>query len=249
VRSSRPPTGPLHLEINVSTLSSVYAQFSGALAGFVFTAFTIYLSRTGSDGVADPRAGRVSAALFSAFGALVLTTLLYTVLSGETSGNRAAIGLFVYGLPLGLAILTMFYSIVLFTIDNRALATVTTQGRFVLALIGPVLIMARINVSARNLCRQGRGWRAFHLGWIYVVALTGLGAALSVSGFAIHLAGYSVWADYAGFATAAIVAAGSPWINTRAADYEPPASLIYAYLTACFLSFAVFAVLSVAALS
>lgn len=98
---------------NIAATSGYYAQMTGLLAGFAFTAMVILLSPTQVDERGDRggvRAGGLVLALLATFASLIIATLTYSVLAGETAPEaraRAATEELVDGVPFGLAVIML----------------------------------------------------------------------------------------------------------------------------------------------
>jgi hypothetical protein len=123
---------------NVPGTSGFYAQMTGLLAGFAFAAMVVLLTPTQNverkiveyasrDALRETRAGAAGAtarandngvflALLAAFFALVIATLTYSVLAGETlpqARGRAATEELIDGVPFGLAVMMLFHGLTL----------------------------------------------------------------------------------------------------------------------------------------
>src|SRR5580698_2559783 len=82
--------------LDFATISGYYAQMTGVLAGFAFTALVVLMSPTQVDERENQGNGKddgVLLTLFAAFIALLMATLTYSVLAGDNSSqardNRA----------------------------------------------------------------------------------------------------------------------------------------------------------------
>lgn len=126
---------------NIAVTSAGYAQMTGLLAGFAFTALVVLLTPTQAEH--RPRdkqhSGYLFTALFSAFVALLMTTLTYCLLAGEdvaAAPGRAVTEELVDGLPFGLAFITLFHGLTLLLHVGKAHASVvrTVHNMTVLAL-------------------------------------------------------------------------------------------------------------------
>jgi hypothetical protein len=130
---------------NVVAISGFYSQMTGVLAGFAFTAMVVLLTPTQVD---ERRvSGRneskeVLAALFAAFIALVVATLNYAVLAGESMADapaRAYTAELVDGILFGLAAIMLFQGISLLLYAGRMDRLLIMMGRVVTVVVGPTL--------------------------------------------------------------------------------------------------------------
>jgi hypothetical protein len=160
---------------NIPGTSGFYAQMTSLLAGFAFAAIVVLLTPTqnvGRQTLADYRgkhAGKHDSdtrqaettandrglilALLAAFFALVITTLTYSVLAGETlpqARGRAATEELVDGLPFGLAVIMLFHGLTLL-MDNAGIsATAVWLSRIVAVGVAPVLDLFYLTEGATD---------------------------------------------------------------------------------------------------
>nr|BFE50136.1 hypothetical protein GCM10017745_35630 [Saccharothrix mutabilis subsp. capreolus] len=154
-------------------MTAAYWQLAGVLAGFAFVALASYLITGPGGSVATrSRADRSGAArsLFSTFAALVLVAVLYALLTGEPDGSpRANLGVLVTGVPFGLAIITMFYSLTQMA-AARGLYDLARTGRFLVVFIGPVVVFSRLNNGVFVVSRgTSSPWPPYRTGWVLLV--------------------------------------------------------------------------------
>jgi hypothetical protein len=132
---------------NIAATSGFYAQMTGVLAGFAFTAIVVLLTPTqATERAATSRAkdNGVLSTLFAAFIALIIATLIYSVLAGETSEvarGRAATVELVDGVPFGLAVIMLFQGITLLMRDGNVDLLAIRTARVVTVAVAPTLTL------------------------------------------------------------------------------------------------------------
>lgn len=231
------PVRAEYKSLNVGALSSQYAQIAGVLAGFGFAGFTIFLT---TDRPAN--GGAVAASLFSAFAALVLTAILYALLSGEPSPHRQAIGTCVYGLPFGLAVITMFQALTLMSAGVPGLAEAVDLGRVLVVAVGPPIVMARLVIAAGYLRNSAADRRVRRLlGWTFFALLVVGGTFVAVArpDIPIELPRVLTVAGI-GLVAAVLAAVISPWVSTRPPGYVPGNWFVVVFLVSSFVALVVF---------
>jgi hypothetical protein len=130
--------------LNLASIAVSYAQLTGVLAGFAFTALVFVLTQAQQDEVGSTRAGRgrVLLAFFSAFVALVFASLMYSVLAGDTAteahGRAAALEL-VDGVPFGLSAIMLFQGVTLLIQQRGMEPVVVWTGRVLTVVVAPTL--------------------------------------------------------------------------------------------------------------
>lgn len=130
--------------IDIAEISGNYSQMSGVLAGFAFTAM-VYLLTPGqgaSSGAPTRRGGKELLALFAAFFALIITTLIYSVLAGENvaaARPRAATSQLVNGVVFGLAGIMLLQGVTLLMRRSAVEPVVVLTARVVTVVVLPVL--------------------------------------------------------------------------------------------------------------
>jgi hypothetical protein len=219
-------------ELQTENLSPAYSSLCGLLAGFAFVGFSIYLARP----TLPAEAANVTAALFAAFVTLMLLAVLYALMAADKSGNRVATGIFVYGLPFGLSSIVLFYTLTLMALENPALHSTVQIGRIFVLVVGPAIVMARMNGGALSL-KAGRSGRHVprRLGLILVSLLTVIGLVILVRPSIVgSLHGHGVAPAYIALGSAIVSGALSPIIAERGSDSTVHRGLIDAYLLVGF---------------
>jgi hypothetical protein len=219
-------------ELETENLAPQYAQLCGLLAGFAFVGFSIYLARP----KLPVEAANVTAALFAAFVTLMLLAVLYALMAADKSSSRVAIGIFVYGLPFGLASIVLFYTLTLMALENPQLHATVQIGRIFVLVVGPAIVMARMNGGALSL-KAGRSSSLMprRLGLILVTVLVVLGVVLLLRPSLVgSLDGYGVAPAYIALGSAIVSGALSPIIAERGSNSTVHQNLIDAYLVIGF---------------
>ena len=202
-------------ELQTENLSPQYSQLCGILAGFAFVGYSIYLARTSL----AAQAADVTAALFAAFVTLVLLAVLYALMAADSSGNRVATGIYVYGLPFGLSSITLFYTLTLMALEHPELHATVQIGRVFVLIVAPAIVIARMNGGALDL-KAGRKSRILptYLGTTLTALLVAEGVALMIwPGVTASLTGHGVIPAYIAAGSAVIAGAVSPMIARRPA--------------------------------
>ena len=223
----------------VAGLAGLYAQIAGVLAGFGFAGFTILLT---AQTVPD-NAPTIAATLFSAFATLILVAILYALLVGDPVPDRMNIGLCIFGLPFGLAVITMYEALTLLALSRLGFTEAAMIGRVLAVVVGPVILTARLTIAARYLGVVTKSGRRPHLmGW----PLTLLAGALGVTALIVDVSDLvgplASPLRSANVALVAAVLAGllSPWVSTRPDRYEAGPKFVVGYLIVSFLLLVVF---------
>jgi hypothetical protein len=169
--------------IDIAKLSGFYAQMTGFLAGFAFTAMVVLLNpgaedkRTRDEKTPD---NGVLLTLFVALTAMVITTLVYSVLAGEDiaeARGRAATEELVNAIPFGLAVIMLFHGVTLLMhTSGRVDRTTILVGRIVTVVVIPALAMYYIANGASDTDSA----RAALDGTCATIRIDGLGVALTV---------------------------------------------------------------------
>jgi hypothetical protein len=141
--------------LNLATISGYYAQLTGVLAGFAFTALVVLLTPTQVDErrSTKSRDNGVLPALFAAFVALVIASLTYSVLAGDNSDEahgRAATLELIDGVPFGLAVTMLFQGITLLLKAGGIDPVVVLIGRVLAVVVAPTLTMFYISAGASD---------------------------------------------------------------------------------------------------
>jgi hypothetical protein len=132
---------------NISTTAGFYAQMTGLLSGFAFTAIVMLLTPTQvEEDRTHPqsRAGTVFLTMFAAFFALIVSTLIYSVAAGEVisqARGRAAAEEIGDGLAFGLAVTMLFHGITLLMQAGRVQPAAIRAARTVTIVVAPALTM------------------------------------------------------------------------------------------------------------
>jgi hypothetical protein len=219
-------------DLPTENLSPQYSQLCGILAGFAFVGFSIYLARNDL----PTQAANVAASLFAAFVTLMLLAVLYALMAADGSTNRVATGLFVYGLPFGLSSVTLFYTLTLMAMEKPQLHATAQIGRVFVLIIGPAIVMARMNGGARSL-KDGRRGRFMprRLGLLLVCLLVAVGLVVVIwPGTVGSLRDHGVVPAYIALGSAVVAGALSPIIAERPAASTLQRVWVDAYLLVSF---------------
>lgn len=161
---------------NVADPAGQFTTLAELLATLAFTVLVLYLAR--QDIGVDPgqvdnkavenvdlrRRDEVAASLFCAMIALIICTILYATLSGDCGSSRGILGLFVYGVLLGLSILALFYTLTLLAVDQLTL--VSRVGYVGIVSIGPALVIRFTAPVASAAVDKGAGYATIrNIGW------------------------------------------------------------------------------------
>jgi hypothetical protein len=222
--------------MQTENLAPQYSQLCGILAGFAFVGFSIYLART----ALPAQAADVTASLFAAFVTLILLAVLYALMAADKSTQRVATGIYVYGLPFGLSSITLFYTLTLMALEHHELKATVQIGRIFVLVVGPAIVMARMNGGALML-KAGRSSRILprRLGLTLVCLLVAEGLALLIwphlsNGVRGH--GHGVIPAYIALGSAVVAGAMSPLIAQRPDASTPRRISIDVYLLIGFLA-------------
>ncbi|AGL17606.1 hypothetical protein L083_4096 [Actinoplanes sp. N902-109] len=127
---------------DLASVAENYGQLTGVLAGFAFTALVLLLTPAqGGRRTAGGDTG-VPLSLFVAFIALILATLLYSVLAGENMDGaraRAATAELVDGLVFGLAVVTLLQGVTLLLREADIDPAAVSVARFVTVVAFPTI--------------------------------------------------------------------------------------------------------------
>jgi hypothetical protein len=233
-------------EMQVESLSPQYSQLCGILAGFAFVGFSIYLARE----KLPLQAANVTASLFAAFVTLILLAVLYALMAADRSANRVATGIYVYGLPFGLSSITLFYTLTLMALERPQLHETVQIGRIFVLIVGPAIVVARMNGGARML-KAGRASRILprRLGLTLVSLLVAEGVALMIwPHLSNGVRGHGVVPAYIALGSAVVAGALSPLIADRPDSSTLHRISIDIYLLIGFLALAASTFLASAAL-
>ncbi|MBN1250233.1 MAG: hypothetical protein JXC32_21395, partial [Anaerolineae bacterium] len=152
--------------VDLGVIAGNYGQMTGVLAGFAFTALVLLLATTPSEQhlPAVRRGEGVPLSLFVAFIALVIATLLYSVLAGEPeeARPRAATVELIDGVVFGLAVLMLLQGVSMLMYGARIEKPAMIVSCTLTVVIIPALAMYFISqgvsdmVAARG-ALEGRG--------------------------------------------------------------------------------------------
>jgi hypothetical protein len=147
-------TCPSHL--NDAAVAGYYSQMTGVLAGFAFTAMIFLMTsaeRVEISSNPKVRNGAVVLTLITAFVSLLITTLTYAVLAGQTSDDtigRAATLHLVNGLTFGLAVIMLFRGVTVLMEMRDFDRVVVVTARIITVVVAPTLAMYYISNGAAN---------------------------------------------------------------------------------------------------
>jgi hypothetical protein len=172
----------------------MYGSLASVLAGFAFTALVLYLERQrpepdGQDSGTNIGAythispASIAKTLFYAMCALTVCAFLYARLAGESeTSDRVLLGLSLYGMVLGVAVLSLFYALNLVMVTHPATRSSAEATRWVVAAAGPAVVVGMLADLLDSAWRQGCDgtcpqWmspRAWSFGLLVVFVLGGL---------------------------------------------------------------------------
>jgi hypothetical protein len=147
-------TCPSHL--NDAAVAGYYSQMTGVLAGFAFTAMIFLMTSAERIEISrNPkvRYGAVILTLVAAFVSLLITTLTYAVLAGQTSDDtigRAATLHLVNGLTFGLAVIMLFRGVTLLMEMRDFDKVVLVTARIITVVVAPTLAMYYLSNGAAS---------------------------------------------------------------------------------------------------
>lgn len=232
--------------LRVDSLTGLYSQLCGVLAGFTFAGLSVYLAQTNL----PPEASGVVTSLFCAFVALVLMSIVYTLLSGDAENRRAVAALFFHGLPVGLSIATMFYAVALMAKGRPELAPAVELGKVLVSVVVPTVVILRLSVTARYLSPDRA--RSLPSGLGFALAAVQLVVGLIFVGLpAQHVVAksWNALPAYIALATATLALAASPVLSTRPVDFLPSHRWQYVNLVVSFCVLAVYSLCASIALT
>jgi hypothetical protein len=133
---------------NLATNAGHYASMTGTLAGFAFTAIVLLVTPTQID--ERESTGRTALKdeilpiLMAAFMVLIITTLIYSTLSGEDvkeARGRAATELLMDGITFGLAVIMLFNGITLLLLAGSIDRIAVWTARVMTVVTAPTLTL------------------------------------------------------------------------------------------------------------
>ena len=131
---------------NIAATAASYAQMTGVLAGFAFTALVVLLTPTQVEHRAGNKrqTGYLFTALSSAFVALLMTTLAYSVLASENveaARGRTATAELIDALPFVLAFIMLFHGLTLLLHVGKAHISTVRTVHIITVLVLPALAL------------------------------------------------------------------------------------------------------------
>jgi hypothetical protein len=131
---------------NIAATAASYAQMTGVLAGFAFTALVVLLTPTQAEHRAGNKreTGYLFTALSSAFVALLMTTLGYSVLAGEdvaAAPGRTATAELIDALPFVLSFIMLLHGLTLLLHVGKAHISTVRTVHIITALILPTFAL------------------------------------------------------------------------------------------------------------
>jgi hypothetical protein len=132
--------------ISISAIAQNYGQLTGVLAGFAFTALVLLLSSGRAPGgrSRDQLTDGVPLVLFIAFITLIINTIMYAVLAGDTdeiARPRAASVEIVDGVSFSLSVLLLFQGIALLVRGAQLDRATLGAARFITVAVTPSIAM------------------------------------------------------------------------------------------------------------
>jgi hypothetical protein len=203
--------------INNSQVGIAYSTLTGVLAGFAFAGLVLIITQrlNGRVGQHDSKAGAASdaalALLFAAFVGLILSSLSYAVIGGETGANRRA-GLehVVAGAGFGIASLVLFLAILELLADVGF--GMHARLRFWTTRIGPVVILGYVWSGAHEVGRsKGVDWLdimgavSMFVLLVCLILVPRKWAPLPVDDAALYFAGLGMLAPFAAVVSVAMI--------------------------------------------
>ncbi|MCC3762573.1 hypothetical protein K3N28_05755 [Glycomyces sp. TRM65418] len=161
------PVQPMAQVVNLGPPAQMYGSLAAVLAGFAFTALILYLERQDGPGRRKPELGpsakyaHINAAsivktLFYAMCALTVCAFLYSRLAGETElSSRVLLGLSLYGMVLGPAVLSLFYALNLVMVTHPTTRSSAEATRWVVAAAGPAVVVGMLADLLDSAWQQG----------------------------------------------------------------------------------------------
>jgi hypothetical protein len=134
---------------NVAETAALWAQTAGVLAGFAFSALA-FLSRPRDD---ERRVGGLALTMIAAFVSLVISSLMWSVLAGETAARgRAAAEELANGLPFTMAIIMIFHGVSLMLGASHVVDTTALRvSQMLAAIVIPTISMFYFVVGASDI--------------------------------------------------------------------------------------------------
>ncbi|WP_212990979.1 hypothetical protein [Actinoplanes auranticolor] len=231
--------------MDLAVIAENYGQMTGVLAGFAFTALVLLLTPTQAQERAHAKTQNagVPLTLFIAFIALVLTTLLYSVLAGENAESRprAATVELINGLVFGLAVVMLLHGVSLLMLTANIERSTVRIARFLTVVVIPTLAMyfiaqgASDTVAARAALNGEPCVAAVPPLGLWLSAAAALTSAISLSApvqrvIARYSAASRVGAPLAVFVATVMASIISGFIGTRSAAFIMSPTALNLYL-------------------
>jgi hypothetical protein len=244
--------------IDLGNTAGLYSQIAGVLAALAFSALLNYLRRPSPQEESTSTYRDTTVVLFTTIGALILCAITYGQVAGGPIDQGAAYsGFFLIGPAFCLAILGMFYAILLAARPYQHLEAMMSIARVMVGVIGPSVSMFLVAGAANDVeVRRCAGPNPAPADSCFAISLPfGVGLALTAamiggSLFLLHRMGRAVpktwhrgptmvgWLTL-GFSTAtplsAVLVASKPY------DYLLPAEALIAGQLTTFAVLAIFA--------
>lgn len=152
-------------QANLAQIAGFYAQMTGVLAGFAFTALVVLMTPTQVDERRNRVVGKgdsVILALFAAFISLLIATLTYSVLGGEDipdSQAKASTLELIDGVPFGLSVIMLFHGVTLLIQGSNVERTVIWTARAMTVVVVPTIAYFYIASGSQDtvLARHAKG--------------------------------------------------------------------------------------------
>ncbi|MFG1611082.1 hypothetical protein [Actinoplanes sp. NPDC049265] len=239
--------------VKLASIAENYGQMTGVLAGFAFTGLVILLTPNTSDHArsVSTRGSGVPLALFVSFISLVLTTLLYSVMAGDSSEvarPRAATVELINGLVFALAVIILLHGVGLLMQGARIERSAVSFARFSTVVAFPTMGMFFIaqgvsDTAAARAMVQGQDCQTTMppLGmWLTAVEAAVLSASLT-GPVRRKLSSFSgvgrLWAPLVVFIVSIIVTMVSAFISTRSPRFLMSPTAINWFLVGSALLF------------
>nr|WP_221382030.1 hypothetical protein [Actinoplanes polyasparticus] len=140
--------------VDLAAIAENYAQLTGVLTGLAFTALVLILTlATSREHTTNNTDNGAPLCLFIAFFALLLATLLYSVMTGEDmrqARGRAATVELINGLVLGLAVIALLQGVFLLMRDADMDPAAVMLARIVTVVVVPTVAMYFVAVGASD---------------------------------------------------------------------------------------------------
>lgn len=153
------------VQANLASIAGFYAQMTGVLAGFAFTALVVLMTPTQVGERRHRVVGKgdsVILSLFAAFVSLLIATLTYSVLAGEKIPEeqaKASTLELIDGLPFGLAAIMLFHGVTLLIQGSTVERAAVWTARTMTVVIAPSIAYFYIASGAQDtvLARGAKG--------------------------------------------------------------------------------------------